>query len=110
MPDGSCNPYLAFAAILMAMLDGIRNRIDPGEPLDRNIYDLEPEELVGVPRIPASLEEALSQLEKDYEFLLQGDVFTEDVIHTWIKFKRNEEIEAIRMRPHPYEFVLYYDT
>jgi len=104
LPDGSSNPYLAFAAILMAMLDGIKNKTRPGEPLDKDIYDLEPEELAKVPKTPASLGEALGCLDKDQEFLLQGDVFTEDVISTWIWYKREKEVEAIRLRPHPYEF------
>lgn len=110
LPDGATNPYLAFAAILMAMLDGIRHKTDPGEPLDKDIYDLPPEELKAVPRTPATLDEALSALERDYDFLLQGGVFTEDVLETWIRFKRDEEITPIRLRPHPYEFALYYDS
>ncbi len=109
LPDASSNPYLAFAAVLMAMLDGIKNKISPGEPLDKDIYDLEPEELSRVPKTPASLEEALSNLERDHEFLLQGDVFTDDVIRTWIWYKREKEVDAIRLRPHPYEFALYFD-
>jgi glutamine synthetase len=108
-PDGSSNPYLVFAAMLMAMLDGIKNKIRPGEPLDKDIYDLEPEELATVPKTPASLEEALAHLEKNHEFLLQGDVFTRDVISTWIWYKREKEVDAIRLRPHPYEFYMYYD-
>jgi glutamine synthetase len=108
-PDGSCNPYLAFAAMLMAMLDGIKNKINPGEPLDKDIYDLEPEELARVPKTPASLEEALANLRRDHEFLLLGDVFTDDVIDTWIWYKHEKEVDAIRLRPHPYEFYLYYD-
>jgi glutamine synthetase len=108
-PDGSSNPYLAFSAMLMAMLDGIKNKMNPGEPLDKDIYDLEPEELAKVPKAPGSLDEALTNLEKDHEFLLQGDVFTEDVISTWIWYKREKEVDAIRLRPHPYEFMLYYD-
>jgi glutamine synthetase len=108
-PDGSSNPYLVFAAMLMAMIDGIKNKIKPGEPLDKDIYDLEPEELATVPKTPASLEEALAELEKDHEFLLQGDVFTDDVISTWIWYKRDKEVDAIRLRPHPYEFYMYYD-
>src|ERR1700737_113915 len=108
-PDGSSNPYLAFSAMLMAMLDGIKNRLKPGEPLDKDIYDLEPEELAKVPKAPASLEEALNNLERDHEFLLQGDVFTRDVISTWIWYKREKEVDAIRLRPHPYEFALYFD-
>ena len=108
-PDGSSNPYLVFAAMLMAMLDGIKNKFKPGDPLDKDIYDLEPEELATVPKTPASLEEALDRLEADHEFLLQGDVFTADVISTWIWYKREKEVDAIRLRPHPYEFYMYYD-
>jgi glutamine synthetase len=108
-PDGSSNPYLTFAAMLMAMLDGIKNKTKPGEPLDKDIYDLEPEELAKVPKTPGSLEEALQALERDHEFLLQGDVFTRDVIATWIWYKREKEADAIRLRPHPYEFALYFD-
>jgi glutamine synthetase len=108
-PDSSCNPYLAFSAILMAALDGIQSKIDPGEPLDKDIYDLDPEELKTVPKTPGSLAEALDALEQDNEFLLRGDVFTEDVLSTWIWYKREKEIDAIRLRPHPYEFCLYYD-
>jgi glutamine synthetase len=110
LPDGSANPYLAFAAILMAMLDGVRNKIHPGPPLDKDIYDLPPEELKDVPPPPATLDEALAALERDHEFLLQGEVFTEDVIETWVGFKRREEVEAVRLRPHPYEFALYFDS
>ena len=110
LPDGSANPYLAFAAILMAMLDGVRNKVHPGPPLDKDIYDLPPEELKDVPSPPPHLDEALAALEKDHEFLLQGGVFTEDVIETWVRFKRAEEVEAIRLRPHPFEFALYFDA
>lgn len=109
-PDASSNPYLAFSAMLMAVLDGIKNKIDPGQPLDKDIYDLKPEELKQVPKTPGSLDEALSALEADHEFLLQGGVFTEDVISTWIWYKRTREADAIRLRPHPYEFMLYYDV
>ena len=108
-PDASSNPYLAFSAMLMAMLDGIKNKAKPGEPLDKDIYDLEPEELAKVPKAPGSLDDALNALERDHEFLLQGDVFTKDVISTWIWYKREKEVDAIRLRPHPYEFMLYYD-
>ncbi len=108
-PDPSCNPYLAFSAMLMAGLDGIQNKIDPGEPLDKNIYDLPAEELAKVESTPGSLREALQALEKDHEFLLKGDVFTQDVIETWIEYKTNAEANAIDLRPHPYEFFLYYD-
>ncbi len=108
-PDPSCNGYLAFSALLMAALDGIENRIDPGDPLDRDIYSMTPEELSNVPSTPGSLDEALNALEKDHEFLLKGDVFTEDVISKWIEYKRENEVDPLRMRPHPLEFKLYYD-
>ncbi len=109
-PDGSCNPYLAFSAMLMAGIDGIINKIDPGEPLDKDIYSLPPEELKNIPSTPGSLEEALRALEKDHDFLLRGDVFTEDVIEAWIKYKWEREVNPMRMRPHPYEFMLYFDV
>ncbi len=108
-PDNTCNGYLAFAAMLMAGLDGIQNKLDPGPPLDKDIYELPPEELAEVPSVPASLGEALDALERDHEFLLKGDVFTEDVIETWLWYKRTKEVDPVRLRPHPYEFVLYYD-
>ena len=110
LPDAACNPYLGFSAILMAMIDGIKNKIHPGHALDKDIYDLGAEELAKVPSTPTSLEEALLALEKDRDFLLQRDVFTQDVIETWIRYKRQNEAEAIRVRPHPYEFALYYDV
>ncbi|OGW56548.1 MAG: type I glutamate--ammonia ligase, partial [Nitrospirae bacterium RIFCSPHIGHO2_02_FULL_42_12] len=106
-PDASCNPYLAFSAMLMAGLDGVENKIDPGAPLDKDIYDMKPEELTEIPSLPGSLDEALSHLENDKDFLLKGGVFTEDVIETWINYKRAKEVDAIRLRPHPYEFNLY---
>jgi glutamine synthetase len=109
-PDPTCNGYLAFAAMLMAGLDGIEKKLNPGEPLDKDIYALTPEELKGVPVMPGSLEEALDNLQKDHEFLLKGDVFTEDVIETWIGYKMDNEVNAMRLRPHPYEFALYYDA
>ena len=109
-PDPSCNGYLAFAAQLMAGLDGIENRLDPGEPLDKNIYGLSPEEMAGIPSAPGSLSEALDNLEKDHDFLLKGDVFTPDLIDMWISYKRENEVDAINLRPHPYEFALYYDS
>ena len=108
-PDPAANPYLAFAALLMAGLDGIQNKIKPGEPLDKNIYELPPEELKRVPNVAGSLSEALDCLEKDHAFLLKGDVFTEDFIDMWISSKRKEH-DAVRLRPHPYEFHLYYDV
>jgi glutamine synthetase len=108
-PDPSCNPYLSFSALMMAGLDGIDNKIDPGDPLDKDIYDLPPEELANVPIMPSSLSDALDELDKDYEFLLKGDVFTEDVIKTWSNWKMQNEVEALRQRPHPWEFAMYYD-
>ncbi|MHC4915856.1 MAG: glutamine synthetase, partial [Planctomycetota bacterium] len=109
-PDPSCNPYLALSALLMAAIDGVQNKIDPGAPLDKDIYDLPPEELAKVPSTPGSLDAALDCLEEDHEFLIKGDVFTEDVIDTWISYKRDREVDALRLRPHPYEFALYYDV
>jgi glutamine synthetase len=108
-PDPSTNPYLSFAAMLMAGLDGIENKIDPGEPLDRDIYSLSPEELAGVPIMPSSLDAALDALESDHEFLLKGDVFTDDAIQTWVEYKRSAECKQVALRPHPHEFELYYD-
>ncbi len=108
-PDPSCNPYLAFSALLMAVIDGILNKIDPGEPLDKDIYDLPPEELANVPQTPGSLREALKALDEDYNYLLKGDVITPDVIETWIDYKLTNEVQALDMRPHPWEFALYYD-
>ncbi len=108
-PDPSCNAYLAFAAMLMAGLDGIENRIDPGEPLDKDIYELSPAELSKVPSVPASLEGALEALENDHEFLTKGDVFTQDALDVWIDYKRSVEVDGVRLRPHPYEFKLYFD-
>ncbi|MEM9154317.1 MAG: type I glutamate--ammonia ligase [Cyanobacteria bacterium P01_F01_bin.33] len=109
-PDATSNPYLAFAAMLMAGLDGIKNQIDPGASLDVDIYDLSPEELAGIPSTPGSLLEALENLEKDHQFLLEGGVFTEDLIQTWIEYKIDNEVNPLRLRPHPYEFALYYDV
>jgi glutamine synthetase len=108
-PDPSCNPYLALAAQLMAGLDGILNRIDPGQPLDKDLYGLPPEELKEIPTMPGSLPEALEALEQDLDFLMKGDVFTEDFLSTWIEYKRHREVDEIALRPHPYEFALYYD-
>jgi glutamine synthetase len=109
-PDPSCNPYLAFSAMLMAGIDGIENKIDPGMPMDKNLYDLEPEEASKIPTMPGSLEEALDHLEKDHAFLLKGGVFTNDAVETWIEYKREKEVDPMRLRPHPYEFFLYYDV
>ncbi len=109
-PDPSCNPYLAFSAMLMAGLDGIMNKIDPGEPLDKDIYDMSPEELKNVPSAPGSLDEALKALERDHDFMLKGNVFTEDVVETWINYKLTREVKPVSLRPNPYEFHLYYDV
>jgi glutamine synthetase len=108
-PDATSNPYLAFAAMLCAGLDGIKNKIDPGAPLDKNIYELSPEELAKVPSTPGSLELALEALEQDHAFLTEPGVFTEDFIETWISYKLDNEVNPMRLRPHPYEFALYYD-
>jgi glutamine synthetase len=109
-PDPSCNPYLAFAAMMLAGLDGIQNKIHPGEPLDKDIYDLSPEELKNVPTLPGSLDKALDALEADHDFLLKGNVFTESLIDRWISYKRQKEVDTIRMRPTPMEFQLYFDA
>lgn len=108
-PDPSCNGYLAFSAMLMAVIDGIENKMDPGEPLDKNIYNLPPEELADIDSAPGSLEEALSALNDDQEFLLKGDVFTKDVIDMWIEYKTKNEVNEVNLRPHPHEFFLYFD-
>ena len=108
-PDPSANPYLAFAAMLMAGLDGVTNRIEPPAPVDKDLYDLPPEELAKVPQVPGSLDESLAALERDQDFLKAGGVFTDDLIETWIGYKRLHEIDAVRLRPHPWEFMLYYD-
>jgi glutamine synthetase len=108
-PDPSCNGYLAFAAMLMAGLDGVQNRIEPQDPIDKDLYDLPAEEAATVKNTPGSLGEVLEALEADNDFLLNGDVFTPDVIETWLSYKRVREDDAIRLRPHPYEFFLYFD-
>ncbi|BBO70449.1 glutamine synthetase [Desulfosarcina alkanivorans] len=108
-PDPSCNGYLAFSAIMMAVLDGIQNKIDPGDPLDKNIYDLPAEELAEIPSAPGSLDEALAALAEDHDFLLKGDVFTKDAIDMWIDYKTENEVNPVKLRPHPHEFHLYYD-
>ncbi|MDQ3406513.1 MAG: type I glutamate--ammonia ligase [Actinomycetota bacterium] len=109
-PDSSGNPYLAFAALVMAGLDGVKNRIEPPAPIDKDLYELPPEEAKDVAQVPASLDQVLEALEADHEYLLEGGVFTPDVIETWIALKREQEIEPLRLRPHPYEFGLYYDV
>ena len=108
-PDASCNSYLAFSALLMAGLDGIQNKIMPPPPLDKDLYDLPPEDLAKVQKTAGSLEEVLNALEKDHDFLLKDEVFTKDVIETWLKYKRAKEVNPLRLRPHPWEFALYYD-
>ena len=108
-PDPSCNPYLAFASLLMAAIDGIQNKISPGDPLDKDLYDLPPEEAAEIRQTPGSLDEVLTALSRDHEFLIRGDVFTQDVVDTWIEYKRENEVDALRLRPHPYEFCMYYD-
>lgn len=109
-PDPGCNPYLAFSAMLMAGLDGIENKINPGEPAEKDLYDLDPKEAAKIRTMPGSLDEALSNLEKDHKFLLKGGVFTEDLIEAWIGYKRSKEVDPMRLRPVPYEFFLYYDV
>ena len=109
-PDPTANGYLAWPAMLMAMIDGIQNNISPGEPLDKNIYEMREEELAAIPKVPGTLAESIDALEADHEFLLAGGVFTEDLIESWIKWKREEEIEPMALRPHPHEFALYYDS
>jgi glutamine synthetase len=108
-PDPSSNPYLAFSAMLMAGLDGIKNKIEPPAPVDKDLYELPPDELASVPQVPGSLEETLQALEADHDYLLAGGVFTPDLIETWVNYKRANEIDALRLRPHPYEFAMYYD-
>jgi glutamine synthetase len=108
-PDPSCNAYLAYSAMMMAGLDGVQNKIDPGQPLDRDIYELSPEELKHVPSLPGSLEDSLKALEADHDFLLKGDVFSEELLELYVEYKRKKEVDPVRMRPHPYEFHLYYD-
>lgn len=109
-PDPSCNPYLAFSAMLMAGLDGIEKKMDPGDPLDKDIYSLSPEELKNVPTVPGSLPDALKALEQDHDFLLKGDVFTKDVIEEWVSYKTKHEVDPVRLRPTPLEFAMYYDV
>ena len=109
-PDPTANGYLAWSAMLMAVIDGIENQIDPGEKLDRDIYEMTAEQLSHVPQVPGSLEEALCALENDHQFLVKGKVFTDDLIETWINYKRKFELNPLSMRPHPYEFQLYYDS
>ena len=109
-PDPSCNGYLTFASMLMAALDGIKKKMDPGKPMDVDVYELTKTELAKTKQTPGSLEEAMEALEKDHKFLTEGNVFSEDLIETWIQWKREKEIDEIAIRPHPYEFHLYYDS
>jgi glutamine synthetase len=109
-PDPTANGYLAWSAMLMACIDGIKNKIDPGKPLDRDIYEMSKEELADVPHVPGSLGESLAALETDHKFLTEGGVFTDDVIETWISYKKEYELDEMALRPHPYEFELYYDS
>ena len=109
-PDPTCNPYLAFAAIAMAAIDGIQRKLSPGQPIDKDLYHLAPEEQAEIRTTPATLDEALTALQEDHEFLLKDDVFTSDVIDAWLDHKRKNEVDAIRLRPHPYEFCLYFDA
>ncbi len=109
VPDPSSNPYLAFSAMLMAGLDGIRNRIEPADPVDKDLYELPPEEHASIPQVPGSLSEVLDSLEADHDYLTEGDVFTPDLVETWIEYKRTKEIDPVRFRPHPHEFEMYYD-
>jgi glutamine synthetase len=109
-PDSSGNPYLAFAAMMMAGMDGIKNKIEPPAPIDKDLYELPPEEAKDIPQVPASLEAVINRLEDDHDYLLEGGVFTPDLIETWIDLKRTNEIDPLRLRPHPYEFALYYDV
>ena len=109
-PDPSCNPYFAFAAMMMAGIDGVVNKIDPGDPLDADLYELSPEEAAKVQQVPGSLDAVLDALEADHEFLMKGDVFTQDLLDTWLDYKRTVELDEVRLRPHPHEFFLYYDA
>jgi glutamine synthetase len=110
VPDPSCNPYLAFSAMLMAGIDGIRNKIEPPEPIDKDLYELPPDEALSIPQVPGSLDKVLDTLEADHDYLVDGEVFTPDLIETWLDYKRTNELDPIRLRPHPHEFELYYDV
>ncbi|KAA8877165.1 type I glutamate--ammonia ligase, partial [Nocardia colli] len=109
-PDSSGNPYLAFAAMMMAGLDGIKNKIEPLAPVDKDLYELPPEEAKNIPQAPTSLATVIDRLEQDHDYLTEGNVFTDDLIETWISIKREQEIAPVNLRPHPYEFELYYDV
>jgi len=109
VPDPSCNPYLAFSAMMLAGLDGIKNKTEPPTPIDKDLYELPPDEAKAVAQVPGSLDAVLDALEADHDYLLEGGVFTDDLIQTWLEYKRINEVDAVRLRPHPYEFALYYD-
>jgi glutamine synthetase len=110
IPDPACNPYLAFSAMVLAGIDGIKNKIEPPAPIDKDLYELPPDEAASIPQVPGSLDKVLDELEADHAYLIEGDVFTEDLIEAWIDYKRSTEIDPIRLRPHPHEFELYYDV
>ncbi len=110
IPDPACNPYLAFSAMVLAGIDGIKNKIEPPAPIDKDLYELPPDEAASIPQVPGSLDKVLDELEADHDYLIEGDVFTEDLIEAWIDYKRSTEIDPIRLRPHPHEFELYYDV
>ena len=110
VPDPSANPYLAFAAMMMAGIDGIKNKIEPPEPVDKDLYELPPDQALAIPQVPGSLDEVLDALEADHAYLLHGGVFTPDLIRTWLDYKRASELDPIRLRPHPHEFELYFDV
>jgi glutamine synthetase len=109
-PDGTANPYIAFSAMLLAGLDGIKNKIDPGKPFEVDIYHMDEDQLKLIPKTPYNLHNALQELEKDYNYLKQGDVFTDELIEIWINYKLENEVKPIQIRPHPYEFYLYYEV
>jgi glutamine synthetase len=110
VPDPSCNPYLAFSAMMMAGIDGVKNKIEPPEPVDKDLYELPPDEAEAIPQVPGSLEKVLDALEADHDYLLDGGVFTADLIATWLDYKRSDELDPLRLRPHPHEFELYFDV
>jgi glutamine synthetase len=110
VPDPSCNPYLAFSAMMMAGIDGIKNKIEPHEPVDKDLYELPPDEASAIPQVPGSLEAVLDALEADHDYLLEGGVFTEDLVETWIDYKRSNELDPVRLRPTPHEFAMYFDV
>jgi len=110
VPDPAANPYLAFSAMMMAGVDGVKNKIEPPEPVDKDLYELPPAEAETIPQVPGSLDDALDALEADHDYLVDGGVFTPDLIETWLDYKRSSELDPIRLRPHPHEFELYFDA